>query len=134
VCVWGGGNEDRRLGVASSAWQDGGSEANSLILAKHGRQDVRACICIMCVHVRVFVCVCVCVCMRMCACVHVGGAHMHVCACACALGTTFDLNQGNRNIKGFSGCTALQSGGAMRKVPVVAPLFGTSSSCLATLN
>eukprot|EP00955_Chlamydomonas_euryale_P072951 361574-Chlamydomonas_euryale.AAC.8 len=34
----------------------------------------------------------------------------------------------------FLGCTALQPGGAMRKVPVVALLFGAPSSCMATLD
>eukprot|EP00955_Chlamydomonas_euryale_P047144 353596-Chlamydomonas_euryale.AAC.6 len=42
------------------------------------------------------------------------------------------LRPGHRNIKGFLGCTALQNKGAMRKVPVVAPLFGTFSSYLAS--
>eukprot|EP00955_Chlamydomonas_euryale_P027467 289577-Chlamydomonas_euryale.AAC.2 len=31
------------------------------------------------------------------------------------------LRQGHRNRKGFLGCTASQSGGTMRKAPVVAP-------------
>eukprot|EP00955_Chlamydomonas_euryale_P048735 354068-Chlamydomonas_euryale.AAC.4 len=44
------------------------------------------------------------------------------------------LRQGHRNIEDFLGCTALQFGHAMRKVPAVTLPFGTSSSWLVTLN
>eukprot|EP00955_Chlamydomonas_euryale_P104633 365580-Chlamydomonas_euryale.AAC.15 len=40
----------------------------------------------------------------------------------------------HRNIKDFPGMYSSVIGVAMRKVPAVAPLFGTFSSCLATLN
>eukprot|EP00955_Chlamydomonas_euryale_P098331 365137-Chlamydomonas_euryale.AAC.7 len=38
------------------------------------------------------------------------------------------LRPGHRNVKTFLGCTALQSGDAMMKIPVVAPLFRTAST------
>eukprot|EP00955_Chlamydomonas_euryale_P017830 190119-Chlamydomonas_euryale.AAC.3 len=41
---------------------------------------------------------------------------------------------GHRSNKDFYGIYTAANRGAMRKVPVVAPLLGTSSSCLATLN
>eukprot|EP00955_Chlamydomonas_euryale_P077337 362918-Chlamydomonas_euryale.AAC.3 len=44
------------------------------------------------------------------------------------------LRQGPRNIKDFLGCTTVQSGVAMRKIPALASFFRTSSSCMATLN
>eukprot|EP00955_Chlamydomonas_euryale_P038931 351251-Chlamydomonas_euryale.AAC.5 len=60
---------------------------------------------------------------------------VHACARACAcVCVCVQLRHGHRNIKDFLGCTALEPGGAMRNVLVVAPLFGTSSSCMATLN
>eukprot|EP00955_Chlamydomonas_euryale_P027188 286674-Chlamydomonas_euryale.AAC.3 len=55
------------------------------------------------------------------------------CRGRCPRGRTA-VKTGSQKFKDFSGMYSPKSGGAMKKVTVEAPLFGTFSSCPATLN